>query len=153
MVRNDNERQRMTGSGTTDHTTFLNFTMKVYFSEGFLHNLCPCFDIAFAQLGVIPRTRNKFVEIVAVAERYLIPNHVWNKESKKKPFKIFLPVKLADGRMSMKKENYNIYIYIYNIFNLGEMAGKPFSWRSVKYELVVKYLENLAIEKACCYFE
>ena len=55
--------------------------------------------------------------------------------------------------MSMKKENYNIYIYIYNIFNLGEMAGKPFSWRSVEYELVIKYLENLAIEKTCCCFE
>ena len=42
---------------------------------------------------------------------------------------------------------------IYNIFYLGEMAEIPFSWRSVEYELVVKYLENLAIEKTCCYFE
>ena len=32
-----------------------------YLAEGFLHNLCPCFDIAFAQLGVIPKIRNKFV--------------------------------------------------------------------------------------------
>ena len=54
-----------------------------YFAEGFLYNLCPCFHIVFAQLGVIPRTRNKFVEIVAVAERYLIITHVKNKESKK----------------------------------------------------------------------
>ena len=69
-------------------------------SQGFFHNL---FDIAFAQLGVIPRTRNRFDEIVAVAECYLISNHV-NKESKKQPFQICLPVKLADGRMSMKKE-------------------------------------------------
>ena len=30
------------------------------------------FDIVFAQLGVIPRTRNKFIEIVAVAERHFI---------------------------------------------------------------------------------
>ena len=51
-----------------------------------------------------PRTRNKFFEIVAVAECYLISNHVKNKESKKQPFQICLPVKLADGRMSMKKE-------------------------------------------------
>ena len=32
--------------------------------------------------------------------------HVKNKESKKQPFRIFLPVKLADGRMSIKKENF-----------------------------------------------
>ena len=31
-----------------------------------------CFDIVFAQLGLIPRAMNKFVEIVAAAERYLI---------------------------------------------------------------------------------
>ena len=37
----------------------------LYFAEGFLHNR-PCFDIAFAQSGVIPRTRNRFDEIVAV---------------------------------------------------------------------------------------
>ena len=44
----------------------------------FLLNLRPCFNIAFAQLGIIPRTKNKFVEIVAVAECYLITNHVKN---------------------------------------------------------------------------
>ena len=49
-----------------------------YFVEGFLLNLRPCFDIAFAQLGVIPRTKNKFVDIVAVAECYLITSHVKN---------------------------------------------------------------------------
>ena len=45
-----------------------------YLAEGFIHNLCPCFDIVFAQLEVITRTRNKFVETVAVSERYLIIN-------------------------------------------------------------------------------
>ena len=49
-----------------------------YFAKGFLLNLLPCFDIAFAQLGDIPRIKNKFVEIVAVAECYLITNHVKN---------------------------------------------------------------------------
>ena len=49
-----------------------------YFASGFLLNLRPCFDIAFAQLGAIPRTRNKFVEIIAVAEYHLITNHVKN---------------------------------------------------------------------------
>ena len=41
-----------------------------YLAEGFLHDLCPCFNIVFAQLRVISRTRNKFVEIVTIAERY-----------------------------------------------------------------------------------
>ena len=35
------------------------------------------FGIAFAQLGVIPRAKNKFVGIVAAAECYLI-NHLKN---------------------------------------------------------------------------
>ena len=34
------------------------------------------FDIVFVQLGVIPRTRNKFVEVVAVTERYFAVAHV-----------------------------------------------------------------------------
>ena len=46
---------------------------------------------------------NKFVEIVAVAERYFIIAHSKNKELKKQPFQICFPVKLADGRMSIKK--------------------------------------------------
>ena len=37
------------------------------------------FDIVFAQLGVILRTRNKFFKIVAVAERYIIIPHVKKK--------------------------------------------------------------------------
>ena len=45
-------------------------------TERLLHNICPCFDIVFAQLGVIPRARNKFVEIVAAAECYLIITHM-----------------------------------------------------------------------------
>ena len=92
-----------------------------------LHNLCPCFDIAFVQLGVISRTRNKFVEIVAAGECYLITNVVKNKESKKPPFRICLQVKqLADGRMSMKKEKYSSYL-TYNIVNSNKIAEKPFS--------------------------
>ena len=46
---------------------------------------------------------NKFVEIVALAERYFIIAHVKNKESKKQPFQICFPGKLADGRMPIKK--------------------------------------------------
>ena len=57
--------------------TFVNYEGP-YFAEGFLLNLRPCFDIAFAQLGVIPRRKSKFVEILAVEECYLIINHVKN---------------------------------------------------------------------------
>ena len=51
-------------------------------AEGFLHNLYPYFDIAFAQLGVMPRRMNKYVEIVAVAECHLITNHVKGKNQR-----------------------------------------------------------------------
>ena len=59
-------------------------------TEGLLHNIGPCFDIVFAQLKVIPKTRNLHVEIVAVADRYLIITQVKNTESKKQPFRIYL---------------------------------------------------------------
>ena len=51
-----------------------------YIGEEFLPNLCPHFDIVFAQLGDIPRTRSKFVELVAVSERYIFITHVKNKK-------------------------------------------------------------------------
>ena len=44
----------------------------LYPANGSLHYFYPCFDIVFAQLGCITRIRNKFVEIVAALERYLI---------------------------------------------------------------------------------
>ena len=78
----------------------------LYFAKMFFQNFCPCFDIVFPQLEIIPRTRNKFVEIVAVAERYLIITHVKNKESKQLPFRICLHVKLAEGRISKKRQNF-----------------------------------------------
>ena len=56
--------------------------------------------------------------------------------------------------MSVKQEEISSCL-VYNIVSLGEMTGKtePFSGRKVEHELAVKYLENLAIEKICCYFE
>ena len=107
--------------------TFVNYESP-YLTEGFLHNPCPCFDIPFARLGVIQIRRNKFAEIVAVAECHLITNHVKNKESKKQPFRICVPVKLADGKMSIKKEKNYSYL-MHSIVSLGRMAGKPFSLR------------------------
>ena len=46
-----------------------------------------------------------------------------NKESKKQPFRICLSVKLADGRMSKKKEEISSCL-VYNIVRLGKMARK-----------------------------
>ena len=73
----------------------------------------------FAQLGVIPGTRNKFVEMVAAAVSYLSITHVKNKESKKQPFGTYLY--LSDGRISIKKEESSLYL-VYNIVSLGKMA-------------------------------
>ena len=50
------------------------------------------FNMVFVQLGGIRRARNKFVERVAAAERYLILTNVKNKESMKQSFGICLPV-------------------------------------------------------------
>ena len=72
-----------------------------YLAEGFLHNFCPCYDIV--QLGVTQRIRNKVVEMAAVAECFLIITHVKNKESKKQLFQIYLLLKLADGKILIKK--------------------------------------------------
>ena len=82
-----------------------------YLAEEFFHNICPCFDvvfIVFPSLGVIPRTKNEIVEIVAASEYYMR-----NKESKKN----------VDGKMSIKKEKFFSYL-IYNIISLSKMAGK-----------------------------
>ena len=48
------------------------------FTEGFLHERCPYFDIVFAQLGVIPTARNKA--------------QFKSNESKKRPFRTHLSV-------------------------------------------------------------
>ena len=54
-----------------------------------------------------------------------------------------------------KKEEKNSSFLIYNIVSLDKTVGKAetFSWREFECELVVKYLENLTIEKTCCNFE
>ena len=51
---------------------FLTFVNCKVLTETLLHNICPCFDIVFAQLGVIPEARDRFFELVAAAELYLI---------------------------------------------------------------------------------
>ena len=65
-----------------------------YLAEGFFHSLCPCFDIEFAQLGVITRIKNKCVEIVATSDRDLTINSRI-KEAAVPNWRYYLPVKLA----------------------------------------------------------
>ena len=90
-----------------------------YFAEGFLPNVRLYFDIAFVQFIVISRINNKLVEIVAVAECYLIVNHV-KKYQRTDIFRICLPVKLADGRISVKKEkNYSHWLNLQH-FQFGQ---------------------------------
>ena len=55
-------------------TTFLNFCelwSSLPCQRISSHKLYPCFDIVFAWFGVIPSTKNGWIEIVAVAERYI----------------------------------------------------------------------------------
>ena len=79
----------------TTRLSFYKRSVGKILTEGLLDKVCPCFHIVFAQLGVIPRTRNKFAEIATVAERYLIITHVKNYESKKQPSRICIPVILC----------------------------------------------------------
>ena len=95
-----------------------------YLAEGLLHDFSPCFDIVFELLGVIRRTNKKIVEIVSASEFYLIINPLKkNKESKKQLFRLYLPVKLAEGKMSMKKEKNSSNI-IYITISFSKIAGK-----------------------------
>ena len=62
--------------------------------------------------------------------------------------------KISWGKNINKNEQISSHL-VYNIVSLGKMAGKtePFPWRPVEYELVAKYLDNLATEKIYCYFK
>ena len=48
-----------------------------HFDEGFFHNLCSRFNIVFAHVRVITKTRNKFDEIVPVAQHDL--SWIWTR--------------------------------------------------------------------------
>ena len=54
--------------------------------------------------------QEKFAEIVAITECSLIITDLQNKESRKQPFRKNLPVKLVDGRMSVKEEKVFSYL-------------------------------------------
>ena len=72
---------------------YLSWIAKVL-NEGSLHNLVlvSMLHIVFVQLAFIARIKNNFVELAAVADRYLIITHVKIKESEKWPFRMSLPV-------------------------------------------------------------
>ena len=59
-------------------------------------------DAAFEQLWIFAGSRNKYLEMVAFAERYLNITDVENKEWSKH-FRLYLSVKLADGKIPIKK--------------------------------------------------
>ena len=58
----------------------------------------------------------------------MIITHVRSKESKKQLLRMYFSIKLADRKMTIKKENISSSL-IYNIVNFSKMAGKaePFS--------------------------
>ena len=58
----------------------------------------------------------------------MIITHVRSKESKKQLLRMYFSIKLADRKMTIKKENISLSL-IYNIVNLSKIAGKaePFS--------------------------
>ena len=63
----------------------------------------------------------------------MIITHVKSKESKKQLLRMFFSIKLADRKMTIKKENISSSL-IYDTVNLSKMAGKaePFS-RKISY--------------------
>ena len=71
-----------------------------------------------------PKNWNKFVEVAAVAERYLIITHIKIENQRSSRLAYNLPVKLSDGRILInKKEKLPSYL-VYNIVSLRKMAGK-----------------------------
>ena len=67
------ERTSLIFKSLLSFLTFGNYESP-YLAEGFFATFV-CFGIAFSQLGVVPRTRNKLDVIVAVTECCLITNH------------------------------------------------------------------------------
>ena len=96
-----------------------------YLVKGYLYNFYPFFDNVFGELGVITRTSNKFPEVVAVSECYLIITHVKNKEIKKQRLRIYLSIKLAIGKMSIEQKSISSHL-IYHIDCVSKMARNLF---------------------------
>ena len=84
----------------------------------------PFAHVLILRLRQITRINNGIVKTVAAQECYLIIIFFKkNRESKKQLFRIYLPVKLTNRKISMKKEKISSYL-IYNITSFSKIAGK-----------------------------
>ena len=82
--------------------TFVNCKSS-YLVKGFLHNLSMFRCCVCAIMG--QRKSKNFFLTISVAKCYLVIIDVHRKESKKQVFRVYLPVKLAYGRILIIKEN------------------------------------------------
>ena len=82
-----------------------------------------------------------FFKKISVAKSYLIITDVHSKESKKQVFRLYLPVKLAYGRLLIIKVKNFTYL-MYNIVSLGNhrwLGKQKLSIEKlVEYELLAK---------------
>ena len=85
------------------------------------------FDIVFVQLGVIPRTKRRFIEIVAVEERYLIMTQVKKYRMKEEVVPNMPSCKISWWKNAKKKGKICSNL-IYSIVSLDKMAGKTESF-------------------------
>ena len=82
----------------------------------------PCWGVSSQLLSMLrywairchPKNKEWSCWIVAAGECFLIMIHVINKESKKQPLWIYLLVKLADGKMLIKKWKSSPQIFTYS---------------------------------------
>ena len=93
-----------------------------YLVKGFLHKLCQCFDVPFVQLWFITRARNKFAEIIAFAEYYLIISDAQNKEWKRQ---LFWNVNETQKSYSLLIDSF-ILLSVLNLFCLVAFAESKF---------------------------
>ena len=94
-----------------------------YLAERFLYHLCPCCDIVLAPFGVITRTNNKIVEIVAASECYLIINPFKKYGIKEAAVPNITSCKTGWRKLLNKKKKIPSYP-IYNVISISKMAVK-----------------------------
>ena len=115
-----------------------------YLVEGFLHNLCPCFNTAF--IRTIIRTRNKFIEIAAASERYSIIN-----SGIKEPAVPTMPSRKISWWKNVNKKGKNFFVT-----NLQSYQFQQGDWKHINFfrkiswiwtcsQISRKYWENLLL--------
>ena len=135
---------------------YLSWIAKVL-NEGSLHNLVlvSMLHIVFVQLAFIARIKNNFVELAAVADRYLIITHVKIKESEKWPFRMSLPVIICCCNNSNKLgKNFDAPNLQYFQFEQDIWKNRSFFMKIIWIWTCSQiFKKKLAMEKICCYFE